>query len=215
MGSEEKLRKKKEKADLIYRMTQMVNEANSLRDEAAEKMYDVPKGYELLTTRKMVRSGLTMGGVVLLGLGGLWLVGRALEGDFVIMACIFTLALGCAMMATYISNHRPYKIEENEQEYCINAAHCEALEAELKRLKAGIAQYDQEYEERKEYIQKFEDFCPEVNDWGRLLFTFKAGNFHARLKIRAGMDEVDCRLDFDEDGYKRLTDTIDWFNKNC
>lgn len=215
MGSEEKLRKKKERADLIYRMTQMVNEANSLRDEAAEKMYDVPKGYELLTTRKIVCSGLMMGGVVLLGLGGLWLVGRALEGDFVIMACIFTLAVGCVMMATYISNHRPYKIEENEQEYCINTAHCEALEAELKRLKAGIAQYDQEYEEWKEYIQKFEDFCPEVNDWGRLLFTFKAGNFHARLNIKTGMDEVDCRLDFDEDGYKRLTDTIDWFNKNC
>lgn len=215
MGSEEKLRKKKERADLIYRMTQMVNEANSLRDEAAEKMYDVPKGYELFTAQKIACLWLKMGVCIMIALGGLWLVKQAFDGDFVIMACVFILALGCTMMATYISKNRPYRIEENEQDYCVNAAHCEALEAELKRLKAGIAQYDQEYEERKEYIQKFEDFCPEVNDWGRLLFTFKAGNFHARLKIRTGMDEVDCRLDFDEDGYKRLTDTIDWFNKNC
>ncbi len=38
---------KKEKAELRLRMMQMVDEANSLRDEAAEKLYDVPKGYKL------------------------------------------------------------------------------------------------------------------------------------------------------------------------
>lgn len=207
---------KKEKAELRLKMIRMVNEANSLRDEAAEKLYDVPKGYKLMGARDSIRFWLMSVLCVGLSLGFLRLLEWSMDGGedvahiAVAIACM--LFLGIGMVKASAAKNRPYKVEEHMQDYYANEVHCNALAEELERLKTGIADYDRQYEEQKEYIQKFIDHHQEVGDYGCMIIVLKANDFHARVKMTAEMDDVDCRLKFNETGYKQLTDLLNFFN---
>lgn len=211
--------KKEEKAELHYKMMQMVEEANSLRDEAAEKMYSVPKGYKLNGAWDDIRFYLTMVLDVALCVGFMRLFWWSLsDGEDVLhiavaVACVMLLGIGFVKAGA--AKNRPYRVEEHLQDYYASEAHCGALAEELNRLRAGIADYNRQYEEKKEYIQKFRERQPEVGDYGSLAVVLKANDFHAQVKMTAPMDEVDCRLEIDETGYKQLIDFLDLFDNRA
>lgn len=207
---------KEEKAKLRYKMARIVDEANSLRDEAAEKMYDVPKGYKLNSIWDDVFFWLMEIAAVALGFGYLalfwWsLNGRGMVHTLVLIGCI--VILGTWAVVGCNARQRPYRVEEHVRDYYVNEIHYADLAKELVRLKTGIADYNRQYSEREEYIQKFTKKCIEavVEDYGSMELVLKANDFHVRVSMATATDEVNCRLELGKDGYKQLLAIIEFF----
>jgi len=204
--------KENKKNDLRCKMAPMIAEANALRSEAAEKMYDVPKGYKLIGVWDDIRCCLMMIVDVVLCIGFLMLFRWSLSGDDVVHivgAIVCVTALGISMMLASVAKNRPYKVKEHVREYYANDAYYNDLVQELERLKTGIAQYDQQYKEREKYIQKFRNIATEIEDYGGALrLVMKAGDFHAHVKMSDNKNQIDCRLKFTKDGYNQLLDLI-------
>lgn len=209
---EEMLQKKQEQVELRAQMTKMVDEANSLRDEAAEKMYEVPLGYELESEHEFARFCLFSVVLVALAVITMLLFGWFLEHNCTLQASLIAFVIGVCFVRSAAVKNRPYHIEEHEQSYCVNQNHYDSLSRELERLKSGIAEYDQQYAERKEYIDEFKRLQPEVGDFGSMQLTMKAGNFKAHIVIKLDMDEFDCKLELDEGGVIQLNDILGYCN---
>lgn len=223
---EEKVMRSKEKSEMFRQMRSMVDEANALRDEAAEKIYAVPKAYRLSILEDEVCYALIM--VVYLGfaLGFMALFKWAMEGDHIGVSVFCTILLSVGILTTSVARNRSCKAEETMEVrsinrkaeetmdvYYVNECCCVALATELRRLKAGIADYDRQYEEQKEYISRFESCRAKIEKYGSgsLKLILKANDFHARVKITTAISEMNCRLLFDEDGYRRLKCIIELF----
>lgn len=202
----------KEESVMFRRMKAMVDEANVLRDEAAEKLYEVPKAYKLNTLKDEACFYLTIVACLGFALGFMALFYWAMDGEH-IGASVFCVAiLGVGMIVASIAKNRPHKVEEATEDYFVNGSHYVALVTELERLKAGIADYDRQYEEQKEYISRFESCRAEIEKYGSLKLILKANDFHAQVKITTTITEMNCRLLFDEDGYRRLKNIIELFD---
>lgn len=208
--------KKQENVALCYRMQQMVNEANLLRNEAARKLYDVPKGYKLITRRDEILFGFALFACVVLTFGGLGLFVWCLDNDWWPGIIVFLVALGVGLMKAAAYKNRPYRVEEHVQDYYVSQVHYEALKTELKRLQTGIVDYDRQYAEQEEYIQKFKERRLDIEDYGGSMWLIlKANDFHAIVKATLGLDEIDARLNFSETGYNQLLDTIEFLNQSA
>lgn len=208
-----KVERKQQEAELKNRMTLMVERANTLRNEAAQKMDSIPKAYELIYGWKDVSSYLEC---VLMGaLAVVWFFCFVywMEHDsYIPVAASATLLAAITIVASAYRN-RPYRIEDEIKSYYVNMNHYDTLNTELQRLTDGIADYDRQYEEQKEYIQKFRDLATEVGDYaGTMDFVLKAGDFHVSIKMSDGMDELDCRLSFTQGAYEQFTKTLSYFN---
>lgn len=205
-------------AVLKNKMSQMVDEANSLRGEAAEKLYDVPKAYNLVTMKSEIRSCFLMFMAVALSLGFLSLFMWSLTPEsedvaHITVAIVCTVLIVAGMMWASVMKSQPYKPEEHEQVYYVNNLHYGLLQDELKRLKHGIADYDRQYAEQEEYILKFREYYQESEDFGgRLELVLKANDFHAHVTAKTDTDEIDCRLKFDQTGYEHLVSLVEILN---
>lgn len=208
-------RSKEEQVKLREEMQWIVDELNKLQDEASEKVGDVPKKYVLnswgddaMFWLMSVVSAIFFVTAVVSFMRALWR-----KDWFIIIVYVVVWFLVIYLVDSY--RRRPYRVEEHVCNYWVNDTCLYLAAKELERVRAGIAKYDQQYEEQKEFIQKFDEYRLEIEDWGSLHFVLKASGFYAHLRIVTGMDDVDCRLKFNPDGYKRLTDTIEWFNQNA
>ena len=209
----ERLQKRQERLELRAQMMQMVEEANSLRDEAAEKMDGVRLSYRLEAPWADARFLLMSAGMALLAMVVIGTFSWVLDNNSVI-ADVMTIALVVGFLKMSFERNRPYKAEEHEEVYCVNQNHYAVLVQDLNRLKAGIAEYDRQYAEQEEYIQKFRERVIEVEDFGGSVEShLKAGDFHARVKIVTAMNEVNCRLKFNQKGYTQLLDIMRFFNE--
>jgi len=208
-----KLQDKRKKAELTHCMMRMVDEANSLRSEAAEKMYGVPKGYKLITKRVESRNCVLFFVAFAFYLSAMGIIMWCLDHEYFFPIVLLAVILCFGMIWISSVKSRRYDVTEHTDEFFINEAHCEALAVELGRLRAGIADYDRQYAEQEEYILKFKEHCTEVEDYGSLTLVLKANDFHAHVKMSTDTDEVDCRLKFNEADYGRLIGFIEFFNK--
>lgn len=205
-------RSKEEQAKLRAEMQEMVDELNELRDEAAEKVGDVPKSYKLNTWKDDMKFWLGFFGLALVGVMAVATFMWCLEHEVWLGIVAYIVVSFYAMLFVDAYRRRPYMVEEHVHDYWANDVHYNSAAKELKRLKEGIAEYDRLYEEKKEYIQKFEECIPEVGDFGSLILVLKASGFYALLKMRDALNEVNCRLEFDEGGHEILMSNIRFFN---
>lgn len=132
--------------ELRNRMSAMIKRANTLRDEAAQKMDGVPKAYELIYGWKEIRVYLMcvlMGSITFMFLIRFmyWI-----EHESYIMMGISTAVL---TIITIIASayHNQYKVENETKSYYVNEVYYDALKKELQRLTDGIAEYDRQFEE--------------------------------------------------------------------
>lgn len=208
----ERLERRKTMKELSGCMEEMIHEANDLRDEAAVKMYDVPKRYKLNDKWDDVRFGLTILVALIAAVGFMLLLCWSMENDHMVISVFCLVAFGIGMVRSSVAKNRPFKVEEEVKDYYVNELYYGALAKELARLKTGIADYNRQYEEQKDYISKFKNYMDEVEDYGgKMSLILKANDFRAQLQIKTSGDEVDCGLKFNESGYRQLKEIVGFF----
>lgn len=205
-----------EKAELQAKMQRMVDEANSLRDEAAEKMYGIPKGYKLNTTLDDAKFYLTTLLYVVLAFAFLAAFRWSINEEHAVVSMILTFILCIGMLAASAAKNRPYHADESVKDFYVNDAWCGELSEELNRLKTGIESYDRQYAEQEEDIAKFRQYTYKISEVlgqsGDLDLVLKAYDFHAVLKLEAGEEKVNLRLAFNEADYNQMDALVRQFS---
>lgn len=203
-----------EKAELRAKMQYMVDEANAMRDEASEKMYEIPKGYKLNTPWEWTKFLLVAIAEVTVCVAWFGALMWGVDGDDTLCVVVAIMCMAIFYIAGFwavAEKNRPYRIEEHVKDFYINNLWYDELNAELNRLKAGIEDYNRQYAEQEEYIKKFRQYAYTISELlgqsGDLDIVTKAYDFHAVLKLEVFEEKLKLRLEFNEEDYNQM-DTL-------
>lgn len=201
-------------------MQHMVDEANAMRDEASEKMYEIPKGYKLNAPWEWAKFLLVAIAEVAVCVAWFGALMWSVDGEGALRAAVAIICMVTFYIAGFwavAEKNRPYHIEEHVKDFYVNNLWYDELNAELNRLRAGIADYDRQYAEQKEYIEKFRQYpWPIVDDQlgvGNLEIVLRAYDFHATLRLETCEEKLNLRLKFNETDYEQMDELIKRFEQ--
>lgn len=211
---------KAEKTELRKKMQCMVDEANSLRNEASEKMYNIPKGYKLYAVGRTAK--FRHDAQIYLTIAVVYMVAFAwsMSGSSAIhhvVQCACSCVLGCGAVMISKVMHCLCHPEAYTRRFYVEYRCYDELADEIGRLRAGIAEYNRQYAEQEEYILKFKQYTWPIIDEqlgvGSLEIVLKAYSFHATLRFRMGEETFSLRLDFNETGYNQMDTLVKRFEQ--